>query len=288
VERRSFTLFVLPSVSVMTALMVVPLGTTIWLSLTDLLLRDLDSAPFIGLGNYAEVLRDPDFWRATRFTLAFVAVTVPVEMALGIVFALLLDRVGRGRSFYLAALLLPFIVTPVVGTLLFRNLFSRGGLISWLVEVFTGEPFVIDGSNVRFLIMLHAIWHVTPFAFVSVFAGLQTLPQERVEAAAIDGGRFGDIFWHVTLPHLRSILFFVAIISIMDSYRVFDSVFVFAGNRFDDSHTLSVYNSVVALDAKIGRLGKGHAIAVLTIVGIFAALVPFLVRSYKEQIAERA
>ena len=65
------------------------------------------------------------------------------------------------------------------------------------------------------------------------------------------------------------------------------SVFVFAGNRFDDSHTLSVYNSVVALDAKIGRLGKGHAIAVLTVFGIFAALVPFLIRSYKEQIAER-
>ncbi len=286
-DRRAFTFFVLPSVSVMTMLMVVPLGTTIWLSLTDLLLRDLDNSSFIGLANYSEVLRDPDFWRATRFTLAFVAITVPIEMTLGIVFALLLDRVGRGRSIYLAAILLPFIVTPVVGTLLFRNLFSRGGLVSWLIELVTGNPFVIDGSNVRLLIMLHAIWHVTPFAFVAVFAGLQTLPQERVEAAAIDGGKFRDIFWHVTIPHLKSILFFVAIISIMDSYRVFDSVFVFAGNRFDDSHTLSVYNSVVALDAKIGRLGKGHAIAVLTVVGIFAALVPFLIRSYKEQIAER-
>ena len=116
-DRRSFTFFVLPSVSVMTMLMVVPLGTTIWLSLTDLLLRDLDNSSFIGLANYSEVLRDPDFWRATRFTLAFVAITVPIEMALGIVFALLLDRVGRGRAIYLAAMLLPFIVTPVVGTL---------------------------------------------------------------------------------------------------------------------------------------------------------------------------
>jgi len=65
-DRRSFTFFVLPSVSVMTMLMVVPLGTTIWLSLTDLLLRDLDNSSFIGLANYSEVLRDPDFWRANH------------------------------------------------------------------------------------------------------------------------------------------------------------------------------------------------------------------------------
>lgn len=286
-NRRSFVFFVLPSVSVMTFLMVIPLATTLWLSFTGLILRDLDSAPFIGLQNYTEVLSDPAFWSATRFTLVFVAVSVPVELVLGMAFALLLDRVHRFRSIYLAAILLPFIVTPVVGTLLFRNLFSRGGLLSWLIEVFSGEPFVVDGSNVKFLIILHAIWQVTPFAFVAIFAGLQTLPQERLEAAYMDGARFWNSFAHVTLPHLKSVLFFVAIISIMDSYRVFDSVFVFAGNRFDNSHSLSVYNSVVALDAKIGRLGKGHAIAILTIIGIFVALIPFLVRSYKEQIAER-
>jgi len=286
-NRRAFASFVMPSVSVMTFLMVIPLVTTIWLSMTDLFLRNLDSAPFVGLKNYREVLADPNFWSATRFTLLFVVVTVPIEIALGMCFALLLDRVDRFRSIYLAAMLLPFIVTPVVGTLLFRNLFSRGGLVSWLIELITGEPFVVDASNVRILIMLHAVWHVTPFAFVAIFAGLQTLPQERVEAASMDGARFFGTFLHVTLPHLKSVLFFVAIISIMDSYRVFDSVFVFAGNRFDNSHTLSVYNSVEALDAKIGRLGKGHAIAILTVVGIFAALIPFLVRSYKEQIAER-
>jgi multiple sugar transport system permease protein len=271
----------------MTLLMVIPLVTTIWLSMTDLFLRDLDSAPFVGLKNYREVLSDPNFWSATRFTLLFVAITVPIEILLGMAFALLIDRVNRFRSMYLAAMLLPFIVTPVVGTLLFRNLFSRGGLIAWLIELITGEVFVIDASSVRYLIMLHAVWHVTPFAFVAIFAGLQTLPQERIEAASMDGAKFFGTFLHVTLPHLKSVLFFVAIISIMDSYRVFDSVFVFAGNRFDSSHTLSVYNSVEALDAKIGRLGKGHAIAVLTIVGIFVALVPFLVRSYKEQVAER-
>ena len=286
-NRRSFALFIMPSVSIMTFLMVIPLVTTIWLSFTGLLLRDMDSAPFVGLQNYREVFADPNFWRATRFTLVFVAITVPIEIVLGMTFALLLDRVQRFRSIYLAAILLPFIVTPVVGTLLFRNLFSRGGLLSWLIELITGESFVIDASNVRFLILLHAIWQVTPFAFVAIFAGLQLLPQERVDAAAMDGARFWSTFVYVILPHLKSVLFFVAIISIMDSYRVFDSVFVFAGSRFDDSHTLSVYNSVEALDAKIGRLGKGHAIAVLTIIGIFVALIPFLVRSYKEQIAER-
>ena len=271
----------------MLVLMVVPLVTTIWLSFNQLFLREINNPTWIGFDNYREVLGDAEFWAAVRFTLLFVIVTVPVQMVLGLGIALLLDKVGRGRSIYLAALLLPFIVTPVVGTLIYKDLFDRGGLIAWLWEVVMDEPFLITSGNVKWLIIIQAIWHVMPFAMITFFAGLQTLPEDRVEAASIDGAGYWRQLWHVTLPHLRVLILFVALISIMDAYRVYDSVFVFAGDRFTDAHTLQVYTVEVAVDPQIGRVGKGNAIGVLNVIGIFVVLIPFLVISYRDQIRER-
>lgn len=286
-KSRTFWGFTLPSVVIMMLLMVFPLVATIWLASQQLLLRDLDNPSFVGFDNYTEVLGDPEFWSAFWFTIIFVAVTVPVKMVFGLGVALLLDRVVRGRSAYMAALLLPFIVTPVVGTLIFEDLFERGGLLSWLFEVFTDDAFAVTAGNVKYLIIVQAIWFTMPFSMITFFAGLQTLPGERSEAAYIDGAGFVRHLWHIILPHLRTLILFVGLISIMDAYRVYDSVFVFAGDRFTDAHTLQVYNVRVALDSQIGRLGKGNAIAILNVIGIFVVLIPFLWTSYKEQIAER-
>lgn len=286
-NRRTFWGFTVPSVIVMLALMVFPLITTVWLGFQKLLLRDLNNPQWIGFDNYTDVLTDPEFWAAFRFTMVFVAIVVPVTMVMGLGVALLLDRVGRGRSLYMAALLLPFIVTPVVGSLVYKDLFERGGLIAWLWEVITDDPFAVDASNVKWLIIIQSVWYVMPFAMITFFAGLQTLPEERVEAAAIDGANFLRNLWHVVLPHLRVLILFVGLITIMDAYRVYDQVFVWTGNRFTDAHTLSVYNVRVATAYDIGRLGKGNAIAVLNVIGIFVVLIPFLWRSYKDQIEER-
>lgn len=286
-QRRAFWLFTGPSVVLMLALMVFPVVFAVQLSLHRVLLRDLRTWTFIGLDNYREVLADPAFWSALRFTIQYVATTVPIQMLLGLSIALLLDRIRRGRSIYLAALLMPFIVTPVVGTLLYRDLFTRGGLLAFLFELVTGETFVVTASNARLLIMIHAVWFTTPFAMIVYLAGLQTLPQERLEAAAIDGATFFQSLRNVVLPHLRSLTVFIGLISVMDAYRTFDNVFVFAGSRFSEAHTLQVYNFYVALSSDIGRVGKGHAIAILNVIGIFIVLIPFLVRTWREQLAER-
>jgi multiple sugar transport system permease protein len=267
--------------------MIFPLVTTIYLSFNRIFLRDLSSREWIGFENYTDVLDDPDFWAAFRLTLLFVAVVVPAHVILGLGLANLLDRVKRGRGFYMAALLLPFIVTPVVSTLLVRNLFDRGGLVSWLWEVWTGDPFVINSGNVQWFIILHGIWSITPFAVIVLFAGMQTLPEERIEAAEMDGAGFWAKQRFVVIPHLKSLILFVLLITIMDAYRVFDSSFVFGQSVGKSAYTLSVYSFNTALSADIGRIGKGNAIAVLMVIGIFVVLIPFLRKTYKEQIAER-
>jgi len=288
-NKRTFWGFTLPSVAVMAVLMVFPLVTTLWFSFYRLKIEDIrdGSASWVGFGNYRELLSDEQFWAAFRFTMLFVAVTVPLHMIIGLGVSLLLDKVTRGRAIYMAALLLPFIVTPVVGTVIYKDLFERGGLLFWLYEVVFDTPFAVTAGNVKWLIIIQSVWHVMPFSMITFFAGLQTLPAERSEAAAIDGASYWRHLWHVVLPHLRVLILFVALISIMDAYRVYDSVFVFAGDRFTDAHTLQVYNVEQVLDPNIGRLGKGYAIAVLNIVGIFVVLIPFLYKSYKDQIAER-
>ena len=286
-ERKTFWFFTVPSVAVMALLMVVPLATTVWLGFHRLLLRDLKNPSWIGLQNYTDLLTDPEFWTAFRWTMLFVAIVVPIQMVLGLAVALMLDRVVRGRSFYMAALLTPFIVTPVVGSLVYKDLFDRGGLVAWLWQVVFDDPFQITSGNVRYLIVIQAVWAVMPFAMITFFAGLQTLPGERLEAAAIDGAGFWRNLWHVILPHLRTLVLFVGLISVMDMYRIYDQVFVWTGNRFTDAHTLQVYNVRIATAFDIGRLGKGNAMAVLTVIGILVVLIPFLYRSYKDQISER-
>jgi multiple sugar transport system permease protein len=286
-DRKTFTAFTAPSVFIMAALMVFPLVTTIFLSFNRIFLRDLSVVEWIGFKNYTEVLSDGDFWAAFRLTILYVIIVVPVHLVLGLGVANVLDRVKRGRGIYMSALLLPFVVTPVVGTLMVRDLFDRGGLVSWIWEVFTDDPFVITTNNVKWVLIAHGIWAITPFAIITFFAGIQTLPQERIEASNMDGAGFWAKQRFVVIPHLQSLITFVLLITIMDAYRVFDSSFVFGQSAGKAAETLQVYNFNVALSSGIGRVGKGNAVAVITVIGIFIVLIPFLVKSYKEQIAER-
>ena len=286
-DRKTFTWFTIPSIFIMSALMVFPLVTTIYLSFNRIFLRDLSTREWIGFENYTDVLSDPAFWDAFWLTILYVAIVVPVHIVFGLGLANLLDRVKRGRGFYMAALLLPFVVTPVVGTLMVRDLFDRGGLISWLWEVFTDDPFVITTDNVKWVLIIHGIWSITPFAVITFFAGMQTLPEERLEASEMDGAGFWAKQRFVVIPHLKSLIVFVLLITIMDAYRAFDNAFVFGQSVGRSAHTLMVYNFDVALSAQIGRVGKGNAIAVLTVIGIFVVLIPFLRKSYQEQVAER-
>ena len=127
--------------------------------------------------------------------------------------ALLLDQVRAFRGIYIADTLLPFVVTPVVGTLVFRQTFDRYGIYPYILEQLFGLDinfFTI--GNITWLVFFHAIWYVTPFAIITLFAGLQTVPQEPLEAAKVDGTSWLMRLRHVVLPHLRSLFLFIALL----------------------------------------------------------------------------
>ena len=136
------------------------------------------------------------------------------------------------------------------------------------------------------LILGHTIWIASPFALVVFFAGLQTVPRELVDAAAIDGANRLQQIRNIILPHLRSLFLLNAIIGVMDMFRLFDNVFVLTRmNPIYHADTILAYNYRIAMIVK--RLGKGNAVAVITVIFIMVALIPFLIFMYRDQIEER-
>ncbi|MCY4064372.1 MAG: sugar ABC transporter permease [Chloroflexi bacterium] len=286
-NRRTFYMFMSPSLLVMLALMVFPLLTSVWLSLQYMTFRNINEPEFVGLANYVAVFEDLKFWNAFSFTMTYIAISVPLYIFTGFLIAVLLDQVSRRiRGIYIAAFLMPFIVVPVVGTLMVKQLFESGGIIAWAFRQLIGSRFILTEQSVKSLIIIHALWAATPFPLIVFFAGLQTLPHELVEASMIDGATRLRQVRHIMIPHLRSLFVFVGLISIMDAYRVFDSVFVLTEqNPIYKAEVMMLYTFRTAMSVQ--RLGKANAMSVITVVLILVVLVPFLLRTYKEQTEER-
>ena len=285
-KRGTFFRFAAPSIITMTLLMVIPLLMAIGLGLYFMTFENLRSPRFIGLQNYLDVLGDTRFWQSFQFTALFTAITVPARMLLGFLIALLLDQVSRSvRGIYLSLFLLPFIVVPIVGAAMFKELFESTGLVAWAYREYFQTRFLYSETSVKTLIIIHAIWQNTPFALVTYFAGLQTLSQDLIEAASIDGASRWRKIRHIVVPHVRSLTIFILLMSIMDSYRVFDSIYVLSGlNPIYKADTVMTYTFQTALSVQ--SLGKANAMAVLTVVGILIVLIPNLIQTYREQIEE--
>ncbi|MCF7944143.1 MAG: sugar ABC transporter permease [Spirochaetia bacterium] len=283
---KTFFSFVSPSVIIMVLLMVIPLITAVVLGLNFVTYSNLENPEFVGLQNYKEMLLDPEFWASFKFTFIYIITVVPSAILLGFIIAMLLDQVTRFRGVFIAAALIPHIITPVVGSLMFRTMFDRSGLYWYWLKVLFDYEFIMTTPTVRLLIILQGIWQVTPFAMITLFAGLQTLPKQLMEAATVDGANPVQKLEHVILPHLRSLFLFISLMGVMDAYRVLDQVLVITKqNPLFQADTIMYYNYKVAV--MFGRLGKANAMSVLTVIGIFIVLIPFLRITYKQQMESR-
>jgi ABC-type sugar transport system permease subunit len=286
-KQSTFFRFSGPSIFMMTLLMVIPLLMAIWLGMQLMTYNNINDPQFVGLRNYIDVLQDTRFWQSFGFTLLYMAIVVPAQMFLGFTIALLLDQVSKfTRGIYLSIFLLPFIIVPIIGTLMFKQLFEPSGLLTWVYQTLLDTKFRYNEVSVKTLILMHGVWYVTPFALVTYFAGIQTLSQDLLEASSIDGATRWQKIRHIIIPHVRSLTILILLISLMDAYRIFDSVFVLSEmNPIYKADTIMTYNFQTAVTVQ--RLGKANAMAVLTVIGIMIILIPNLIQSYKEQVEER-
>lgn len=284
---KTFLRFTFPSNFIMLFLLIGPLGIAFALGLNYITYNTFNDPIFVGFENYVTVFSDPFFWTAMRWTLLIILVAVPGYIIAAFVMALLLDQVvGRFRGAYMALMLLPMILVPVIGTNIFRQMFDPTGLIGYIVRAITDAPFVFSETSMKFLIIVHTIWASTPFAMVIFFAGMQTLPKDLVDASAIDGATRWQQIRYIIIPHLRSLFLLNAIIAVMDFFRLWDNVFVMTRmNPIYKADTLQVY--LFRMTVYVKRLGLANAGALVTVGLIMIVLIPFLIFMYREQIEER-
>lgn len=281
-KRSTFFLFAGPSLLLMFTFLVLPLVATIWMSLYFMNFKNLFNPQFIGLENYVNTLTDPSFWASFGFTLKYIAITVPARIILGLGLALLLDQVGRFRGVFMAAMLLPFIVTPVVNSTMFKHLFSQTGIVTYLLRAIFGYRLLLLPETVEALILIDGVWSMIPFSMIVLFAGLQAVPREPIESAIVDGANWLQQVWHVVLPYLKPHFLFIGLMSIMDGFRVFDSVLILTGQNSAYVSSVLTYNFRVAMSYE--QLGKASAINNIAVVIIMVLMVPLLIQSYREQL----
>jgi multiple sugar transport system permease protein len=222
-----------------------------------------------------------EFVGALRFTLLYTLVTTPLVLILGFFIALGVHHSAqRLKAIFITASLLPFIITPIVGALAIKWLFRDGGLVPHVLSQFGLSIFwMAEAWSARLLIILYGVWHSAPFAFIVFYAGLQSVPQDSLEAATIDGATRWQKLRYITLPHLMPLIVFVALIHVMDAYRVFEPVVVLTQGAFTTSvqyltyYILSVENNPY----------KASASAVLTTLGIGVLIIPMLIKTWREQ-----
>jgi trehalose/maltose transport system permease protein len=279
---RAAWLFLLPTLLILAAVAAWPLGRTIALSFTDARLGELGTARWVGFDNFAALAADPDWWHAVRTTLVFAAVSVTLELALGMVIALVLDRSFPGRGLVRAAVLIPWAVPTVVSAQMWRwmyndtfgvvnDLLLRLGLIAqpvaWLADDRTALAAVIATD----------VWKSTPFMALLLLAGLQTIPGELYQAASVDGAGALRRFLSVTLPLLRPALAVALIFRTLDALRVFDLIYVMTSNARGTA-TLSVYARQQLIDFQDGGYGSAIASVIFVIIALASVIYVALLR----------
>jgi len=255
-------LFVLPLVVLVLLLIAYPLGSAVYLSLTE---KYVGYPPrFVGLKNYVELTGDPVFRKVVWNSAVFTVASVTVKLVIGLLMALSLHKALFARRLVRGILLLPWVVPTVITALAWHWMFDAlRGFINVSLETLglIGEPIAWLGqpATAMMAVVVVNIWRGFPFFGVSLLAGLQAIPADLYEAAAVDGASATQRFRHVTLPGLRPVIFVTTLISTIFTLNDFNIVYVMTrGGPGIATHILATYTYEVGFQA----LRWGRAVAV--------------------------
>lgn len=226
--RRSWPAYVLllPFIAHFVVVVGYPFFYSIYLSFFQ---AGLNQEPtFVGLDNYTRLISDGQFHQALLNTFYYTAVVVVSLIVLPLVLAIAMNAKLPGRSLFRVAIFLPVITSQVVVSLIWSILFNQGGIVNQLLAAahLPAQPFLADGRQAMGIIMALSTWQGLGYYMIIYLAALQGVPRELVEAAAIDGaGRWRSV-WHVTLPSIRPVIYFVASIATINSMQLFTQSYI--------------------------------------------------------------
>jgi multiple sugar transport system permease protein len=278
--------FILPALLVLGVFIVGPVAYSFWLSFHEYQWNmPAFGMPFVGLRNYADLLRDEDLVRSIGWTASFAAVSVPIGLVMGFVLALLLNSQVLGkrtRSVLRGIFLLPMMLAAVVAGFMWRMLFDpEYGPINHLLSLVGVSPisWFSDATAARAAVIVAELWLTTPFVALVLLAGLQGIPEEVYEAGRIDGASGAQLFWQITLPLLRTSVAIVLVIRTMDALRVFDLVFILTnGGPGTDTTTVMYYDYLYAFQYFQMGLASAFSFAILAVIALITVVYLMILR----------
>ncbi len=266
--RKIDAFFLIPTLLILAVLIFLPLVSVLTTSLTSKPTYSFEKAEYIGIRNYAELLRDERFWNSVWVTIILAFSTITLQAVFGLFLALLLTNPSFTSNFARSILLLPMVLPPVVVGIAWRMFFqpTMPGR-SYILNLFGFvSPDWFGGLwTARLVVILATTWQWTPFVMLMLLAGLQSIPQECYQAALIDGASRMQTLWYITLPLLKKVFVFVLIYRTVESMKIFTIVYTMTGGGPGSAtEPVNYYIWHVAFGAY--RIGYASAVVISTLL----------------------
>lgn len=276
-------MFLAPSLIGILLFVVYPIISSFWYSLNDWTLpRPMN---FTGLNNYVELLSDQKFWQALGYTLAFIAIYVPLVFVLGLALALFLNQKARGIVIVRTATFLPVVASWVVVSIIWKWIFNpQYGLVNAALTPFgiEGPAWLFNTNTALLAIVLTSIWKDVGYIALLYLGGLQGISETYYEAARIDGANRRDLLWSITVPLLSPTMFFVLITLLINYFQMFEQVWLMPMRDSAADRQLEVIvTEVVRTAFTYNRMGYASAMSWVLFALIF--LITFVQLSVQKR-----
>jgi multiple sugar transport system permease protein len=283
-DRQAWALL-LPLLVIILTVTGYPLISTVRLSFTDASLTGRHVAQhWVGFENYAYVFTDPDFGDAFRRTLYFTFVSVGIEILLGVLVALLLNREFAGRTLVRAIMVLPWALPTIVNAMMWRLIYnpefgSLNALLSQLGLIDSYRSWLGTPGTAMNMVILADVWKNYPLVAIIVLAALQTIPRELYEAADIDGAGPWVKFWKVTFPAILGPLSVALILRMIEAFKVFDIIYLMTrGGPADTTKSVSFFVYQESFAYLRAGSGASYAVTVALTSAVMIAIYIMLLR----------
>ncbi len=274
--RIGWTLLI-PALAVVAFVAIYPLGKTVYQSFTnEQFLAGIEPTKWVGLQNYKDLWHDTVFRNSVWETIKFTLITVSFEFVLGLIIALTVNSGFKGRGAMRAIMLVPWAIPTVIAAKMWQwmlsDVFGVVNDIGVRLHILSHpHAWISDPSTALASVCAVDIWKTTPFVALLLLAGLQVIPNDLYEAAAVDGAGKVQQFFRITFPLLMPAILVTLIFRTLDALRVFDVFYVFFGNR-PDTQTMAIYaQSTIVGDGNVGY-GAAVSVAIFLIIAIFVVI----------------
>jgi multiple sugar transport system permease protein len=272
IDRRQAFVYPAPAVIALFLIVVIPIGYNLYLSSAKWTIG-LGQPRFIGIGNFVDLLSDERVLNGVKVMVYFSGLSLSLEVVLGLLIALYLNREFKGSEIVQAIYIFPFAATPVAVALIWRVMLNPEiGVMNYLLKSvgLPGSLWVSSPQTVIPALVLVDVWKWTPMITLIVLAGLKSLPHEPYEAAQIDGANALQIFWYITLPLIRPVLIAALMLRSLDNLKEFDMIYTITqGGPGIASETLYLYSYTVGFSFFKAGYGSALMVVVFLIVLVF-------------------